>query len=480
MNQKIIKLFILLFIAGGLLSGCRKEFLEEPKPGTSVAPTDVFASNEGVRAYFNGIYRAMRVQYGTAADVWGIASFNLYRVVKGLDVVLPSGGFAFDYEHDNREPTYRRTVFTWDYFYDFANQANNVIAGVEGSSLDQSSKNAFMAEARAIRAWCYFELVREFAHAYSENPDAPGIPIYTTPTTAETKGNPRSKVSEVYDLIIDDLEFATAHLGTERQLKDVINKNVAFGLLARVYLETADYAKAITAAQAARTGLNLNAAIYNTPFTSDIESNPEVMWGFPQSADQTIYYGTPSSFWGLQTNASDPQGYYNFFIDSNFVNTFSATDVRKGFFVRTGVTDVRKWKTRKFGRVTNFEDHIVMMRVAEMFLIEAESKARLNQPDAADVLYTLQRNRDPNAVKSGNTGQALINEILLERRKELYGEIGVSFLDIKRLGLPLVRSNGHLLRYRLNIPANSNLFTLKIPQSEIDANESLTDADQNQ
>ncbi|HYO22671.1 MAG TPA: RagB/SusD family nutrient uptake outer membrane protein, partial [Flavisolibacter sp.] len=91
----------------------------------------------------------------------------------------------------------------------------------------------------------------------------------------------------------------------------------------------------------------------------------------------------------------------------------------------------------------------------------------------------LQKNRDPNAGASGNTGQALIDEILYERRKELYGEIGVGFLDIKRLGLPLVRSVGHPLLYRLTIPGHSNLFTLKIPQAEIDANESLTEADQN-
>ncbi|MEJ7680500.1 MAG: hypothetical protein WKG06_22140 [Segetibacter sp.] len=35
----------------------------------------------------------------------------------------------------------------------------------------------------------------------------------------------------------------------------------------------------------------------------------------------------------------------------------------------------------------------------------------------------------PEAIPSGNTGQALINEILLERRKELYGELGIDWQD---------------------------------------------------
>jgi starch-binding outer membrane protein, SusD/RagB family len=473
MKSKISKIFLSLLVASATLSGCSKEFLEEPKPGTAVDPRDVFASDEGVRAYFNGIYRRMRTQYGSSTDAWGIASVNLAREVKGLDVVLPnSNWYTFDYQHDNREPTYRRVTFTWGFFYDFINQANNLIAGVESSSLSASSKDKFLAEARALRAWCYFELVREYAHAYAEDPNGPGVPIYTTPSTAATKGNARAKVSEVYALILDDLTFAVSKVPTTRQLKDVINKDVVNGLLARVYLEKGDWANAKTYAIAAKAAAALSASNYNTPFTSIDKS--EVMWGFPQSSDQTIYYGTPSAFWG-----NSGVGYFNFYMDSTFVNQFSATDVRKTTFYRTNFTDFRRWRSGKFGTTTNFTDHIIMMRVPEMWLIEAEAKARLGEADASTILYTLQKNRDASAVASGNTGAALINEILFERRKELYGEIGIGFLDIKRLGLPLVRSVAHPTIYRLSISANSNTFTLKIPQSEIDANESLTDADQN-
>jgi starch-binding outer membrane protein, SusD/RagB family len=473
MNSKISKIFLSLVVASAVLSGCSKDFLEEPKPGTSVASTDVFASDEGVRAYFNGIYRRMRTQYGTSTDAWGIASVNLAREVKGLDVVLPnSNWYTFDYQHDNREPTYRRVTFTWGFFYDFINQANNLIAGVTASNLSAASKDKFLAEARAMRAWCYFELVREYAHAYSENPDGPGVPIYLTPATAVTKGNPRVKISEVYAQILDDLTFAVGKVSTTRQLKDVINKDVVNGLLARVYLEKGDWANAKTYAIAAKAASALSAGNYSTPFTSIDKS--EVMWGFPQSSDQTIYYGTPSAFWG-----NGGVGYFNFYMDSTFINQFKATDVRKNTFFKTGFEDFRRWRSNKFGTTTNFTDHIIMMRVAEMWLIEAEAKARLGEADAGTILYTLQKNRDASAVASGNTGAALIDEILFERRKELYGEIGIGFLDIKRLGLPLVRSVAHPTIYRLNIPANANTFTLKIPQSEIDANESLTDADQN-
>lgn len=476
MNKNIKPIVYLLLLTTVIIGGCKKDFLEEPKPASDLATPDVFASEVGVRSYFNGIYRRMRVQYGTTFDVFGIAHVNMAREVKGMDVVLPAGAsawFGFDYTHDNREPGFRRTSFTWSFFYDFINQANNVIEGVTNSAtIADAAKARLTAEARAMRAWCYFELIREFAHAYSENPNGPGVPIYTTPTTGATKGNPRSSIAEVYALIVDDLEFAVTNIPTTRQLKDVINKDVVQGLRARVYLEMGNWQKAREAAQAAKAFAPLNAANWNTPFTSIDKS--EVIWGFPQSADQTIFYGTPSAYWGYTGTVIG-----GFYIDSIFVNSFSATDIRKTTFVRSGQTDFRRWNSRKFGTTTNFTDHFIMMRVPEMWLIEAEAKARLGEGDAGDILFAVQKSRDPNAVASGNTGQALINEILYERRKELYGEIGVGFLDIKRLGLPLVRGVGHPILYRFNIPGHSNRFTLKIPQTEIDANESLTEADQN-
>jgi starch-binding outer membrane protein, SusD/RagB family len=472
MNLKNIIAAIVISSVG--VTGCSKSFLDEPKPTSSIPASDIYASDFGVRSFLNGIYRNLRTQWGTSTDAWGITAVNLAREVKGLDVVLPDQNwYSFDYQHDNREPTYRRVSFTWNFFFQTVNEANNLIEGVTNSSLSDASKTAFLAEGRAIRAWAYFELVREFSKAYAEDPNAPGVPLYTRPTDITTAGNPRGKVSDVYALITSDLEFAAANLGTARQLKDVINKSVANGLLARVYLEMGQWSKAKTAAIAARSGYSLSAADYSTPFNS--LSKAEVMWGFPQASDQTIYYGSPSAFWGY----SNTPGYYNFYIDSVFVDKFTNTDVRKSTFYRPGTTGAKAYKTNKFGNATNFTDNIIMMRVAEMYLIEAEAKAHLGELDAATVLLQVQKNRDPNAIISLNLGNALVTEILLERRKELYGEIGVGYLDLKRLQLPLVRSVGHPSIYRFNIPANSPKFTLKIPQTELDANKSLTPADQN-
>lgn len=73
---------------------------------------------------------------------------------------------------------------------------------------------------------------------------------------------------------------------------------------------------------------------------------------------------------------------------------------------------------------------VPLMRVAEMYLIEAEAKARAGGQDAAAaaVLFTLAKQRDPNYVLSTNTGQALIDEIMIQRRVELWVKVSVSMI----------------------------------------------------
>ena len=480
-------------------SGCKKSFLDEPRPTTSVSDKDVFASEDGVRAYFTGIYSSLRSQWsnldasaGGSTDTWGFNSINVTRVNKGKDIINPGGWYQFDYRQENREPTYRRVRFTWSFFYEHINQANIIIDGVAKSNLSEAAKKSLTAEARALRAWMYFELAREFQHSVMKDPNAPGVPIYDKPTELSNKGKPRGTIKEVFDFINADIEYAVQNLGTSRILKSNINKNVALGMAARIYLEQERWADAKNAAQLARQGYSLVAADYGV---ADLESN-EWIWGFPQTTGnggQTVYYGTPSSFYEKTGN-----GYDNLYVSTDLVNKFSATDVRNQFFItNASATNQRRYSTNKFGsptstditlitgevvklKATDFEEDLPMMRVAEMYLIEAEAKAELGEADAADVLFVVQQNRDPNAVKSTNVGDDLVAEILLERRKELYGELGIDWLDAKRRQMALNRTgSNHAAAFAFLIPANDARFIMKIPQLELDSNDFIDEAHQN-
>ena len=113
-----------------------------------------------------------------------------------------------------------------------------------------------------------------------------------------------------------------------------------------------------------------------------------------------------------------------------------------------------------------------------MYLIEAEALARQGGKDnlAAAALFSLVSTRDSGYTLSANTGAALIEEILTQRRVELWGE-GFRYLDLKRLNLPLDRSGANhsaaLANNNINIAASDLRWEWLIPQLEMDANPNM-------
>lgn len=463
--KKIMSKFLIIALSMIMLVGCSKEFLDEPKPTDGVTSAVVFTSRGGVEAFISGIMRRFRSQY-TNVDSAGLNSIFYARTVKGNDIIAANTWYNFDYANDNREPTYRRVAFTWNYCFDMVNQANALINGVEKSNLSAVEKKEFMAYGYALRGFFYHQLVLEFCPTYSFDKNFPAPPIYTE---LSTEGKPMSTVGEVYDLIVSDLTKAVDGLTSSRLGKSYINKEVANGILAQVYQVMGKWSDAAVAANSSYGGnpaAVLNAQGYRTGFND--YSNIEWIWGSAQSADQSNYY------WGAPHAMSDftVTSYAAMHINVNFASLFSATDVRRMFQLRSSTlqpTDFRYWITNKF-KFTFDADHPII-RSAEMILIEAESKNRLGDDVAAsNLLYTLQKNRDVNAVKSTNTGTALLEEILTERRKELYAEIGVEWFDAKRLRRGITRTGNHRVGASASLLADDKKFYLKIPLAEIDAN----------
>jgi len=113
---------------------------------------------------------------------------------------------------------------------------------------------------------------------------------------------------------------------------------------------------------------------------------------------------------------------------------------------------------------------VPLMRASEMYLIEAEAYAHMgNNAAAANALYQIANKRDAAYIMSTSTGTKLLNEILFQRRIELWGE-GFRFYDLKRLNLPLDRSRHTFLpSYQKSVPAGDIQWQFVIPQAEIDA-----------
>ena len=125
------------------------------------------------------------------------------------------------------------------------------------------------------------------------------------------------------------------------------------------------------------------------------------------------------------------------------------------------------------------------MRSEEMLLIKAEGLAMSgNTAEAKSILEQFVQNyRYAGYTCKASSPTDLQDEIWLQRRIELWGE-GFAFFDIMRLEKPIVREKGegagyYPVAWQYTIPAKSDIFLWMIPQSEIEANDGISESDNN-
>ncbi|WP_160366915.1 RagB/SusD family nutrient uptake outer membrane protein [Sphingobacteruim zhuxiongii] len=501
--KKISYLKYMVFSLAVLTTACSKNFLEDPSPKNGdLTETIIFSSKAGARSALTGIYWILRSEdfngYGGASGGAGVLTNRglqtsmFHFEMKGNDFLDIYGGTywwgneaTWKEGYYNRDANGSRTVQIWDMFYAVINNANAVIKYVpELPDASEDEKKQLIAEAKALRAYSYFWLARVYQKSYAQNPDNPGVPIYTEPANKETYGNPRASLKEVYNLVVSDIEFAVANLSATRNEKYEINKNVAQGIAAMIYQELAmsdpaQWDKVINNAKEAMTGYPL---MTNSQYKQGFNnlSNGEWIWGLPVPNDQSLTYYSIYSFLD-QTN-----GYYkNIYATSELYDLYSATDERRSLLVNPGYGPAyplyqnytNKFKSRTAGVM---EGDIIILRSAQLLLIEAEAYIHKNEfQKAVDKMYELQKLRDPQAVKLSTalSKSQLLDEVIKERRRELYGENGGVYFDYKRLQKTFKRTGNN--PFLVEIQPSDVRWLLRIPQKEINSNTSLTEADQN-
>lgn len=477
-----------LFLCGVMLfsSSCKKDYLETA-PTNQVAETDVFKTTSNAWGAINGIHRMLYQQWNGNQDQGGQSANMIYMDALGEDLVMTgqaNGWFISCYRWlDHRNVNHRNTFFNYQFYYVIIANANMIIANVDNAVGPDADKKIIKGQAQAYRAWAYYQMVQLFGERYDMNAanDGLGVPLVLTPSKDPT---PRATVAEVYAQIHKDLDDAIANLaGYTRANASHINQNVARGFKARVALTQQNWSLAAQLASQARQGFMLmSQAQYMEGFND--YTNPEWMWGSHQQSDQTTFFYSFFAFMSANFNSSNIRGNPKA-INSALYNQISATDIRKQLWDPTGANTAfptppggvrRPYMNRKFlsaGGSTSSIGDVPLMRAAEMYLIEAEAKARGgDEPGARQALFTLVKARDPNYVLSTNSGQALIDEIMMHRRVELWGE-GFRFYDLKRLNQPLNRNGAnHItsLAVIFTVPAGDKTWQYLIPQQEINTN----------
>lgn len=490
-------LYSLILVAALLISfsACKKEYLDTV-PTDQVSSESVFTTTTNAMQALNGIHRIMYTQHLSNQHCSGEGAMNIARDMMGEDVVHTgvNGYFLSIYQWLNhRGETNQLDYYPWYLYYRFISNANMIISNINKATGPASERNSIRGEAYVYRAWSHFQLVQLFGARYDKAniPNSQlGVPIMLT---NNFDGQARNTVEEVYTQIIMDLDSAIANLATyTRPNASHFNLRVAQGIRARVALTMQDWTTAATMAVAARTGFNLMTTTeYKAGFNN--YTNQEWMWGSTVIADQTTYFYSFFAFMSRNYNSTsirtNPRAINSLLYNST---AFTATDVRKANFDVTGLHTAlalpsnyskAPYTNQKFLSISTSDSRgdVVYMRAAEMYLIEAEAYARLGQDGPAQTaLNTLRQKRETvpaNYVASTKTGQALIDEIMLNRRLELWGE-GFRFTDLKRLDLPVNRNGAnHSISLCLVMDVvkpsdldNGKLWQWLIPKDELNAN----------
>ncbi|HMH35028.1 MAG TPA: RagB/SusD family nutrient uptake outer membrane protein, partial [Puia sp.] len=178
------------------------------------------------------------------------------------------------------------------------------------------------------------------------------------------------------------------------------------------------------------------------------------------------------------SNFYDQSGYGDALATDDLFSQYSGSDIRSSLIVpgsRAGrpVLIVNKYSNTNN---PNGKDNTKVIRYAEVLLILAEAYNRTNDDASArDVLNELAQTRDPSFPGYASSGQALLDDIYSERRKELAFE-GHRYWDLVRLNRDVVRDNstGNYASFvPLTLAASSTKRIWPIPQAELNANKAV-------
>jgi hypothetical protein len=220
MKLKIIS-FVIIAVAVIMvpLSGCKKILDEQPR----AALTPEFFATPG------GVEGGVAAGYSDLRNLWGTENFtNICD--GGTDEVLAGGSnnnsYLFTY---NSIGTHSNDFGAlWNVSYEVINTLNGVLQFGPAASMDATKKAQLLAQAKFLRAFCYFHLVETFGD----------VPLHVTFVTDPSTGDTRQPIADVYKQIIKDLTEATADLPNQpvSNMGKPATKSAAQFLLAKTYL----------------------------------------------------------------------------------------------------------------------------------------------------------------------------------------------------------------------------------------------------
>ncbi|MCW2263086.1 MULTISPECIES: RagB/SusD family nutrient uptake outer membrane protein [Sphingobacterium] len=455
LNNKII--LSLLLTNGAILFNSCEKFVDLGAPPTQVGVADAFASDASANSVIRGLYTTAVGTISTS-NISNMTTFYTGIAADDLQYNATDASIA-EFASNSVLNTNSFVANLWGNLYQLIKNSNNAISGLDKSTtLTPSVKDQLIGEAKFFRAYAYFYLV----NLYGDVPLQLRDDLYAL----EDATLPRTASQLVFDQIISDLKDAeskmTSTYDATASPRGRANKSAASALLARVYLYQKDYQ---------------NAELYATKVLQSADYGmPTPDKNFQNASNEVILQlGTLTGVTTFGLNyITAPTAIPNYTLPAAVFSSFENTptvDLRKTNWVSEKIVSDKKYyaiSKYKIASGSGAEYH-VLLRLAEQYLIRAESRAKLNNLSGARADIDAVRTRAGLMGINSNATQAqLLTAIETERLHEFFGEYGHRWLDLKRTD----RATAVLSPIKSNWQATDVLFP--IPQAQILSNNKLT------
>jgi ketosteroid isomerase-like protein len=218
--NRILFAALIASITGSSITSCSESFLDENL--TTQYSTDRFKTQEGLDELVTGAYQKLKFKFNY---IWGIQYYNM-----GVDEFTDANNVIPAWNHYSQDLNSSENAANqpiWDNYYGLVEPANILIQNIP-QYYNQSSPtyNTRLGEAHFLRAYAYFELVKQFG----------GVPLKLVPSTSAETYFTRNSAEEIYTQVISDFGEAYRLLPDKGESIGRINKYAAAHFLAKAHL----------------------------------------------------------------------------------------------------------------------------------------------------------------------------------------------------------------------------------------------------
>lgn len=467
-RNPISKICIFVFLMG-MFASCKK-FVEIPPPKSQLVDATVFNNDATATAAQIAVYNQL---YSNKLS-WAI---SMYTGLQGDELITYGNTPDLVNAYQNTLSSNNSAGFPWNPLYNIIYQSNSILEGIQhyGQKLSAATQKQLIGESKFIRAFCYFYLVNYYGN----------LPLVVTTDYASNQNLSRTDKALVYAQIISDLQSAKSFLNinyvntdntTVTTQKVRPNKAAAAALLTRAFLYAGKTDSAVVEANYVID--NSNYALCTSLYDVFLANSSETILQIMTPTGVNTYNNTiDGQSYILQSPPGGP-GYSA--ISSNLVNAFETNDQRFNSWIGTytdpssGTLYYFPYKYKSYNTVDNSE-YTMAIRLAEVYLIRAEAKARLNDLTGATEDLDLIRNRAGLPNTTATTQEDLLAAILHERQVELFTEWGNRWFDMQRFDVinSIMGSPGNVCQAKGGT-WSPNWVLWPIPQTERLADPNLT------